>query len=397
MSGTTLRCRVCERNLPLAPVSACPACHGPVDVAYDFTAARLVGGDGAPRSMWRYRDLLPHPPADLDTPGLTPLVAAPRLSEALGIELFLKLEDANPTHSFKDRIAATAVASARAYGFNTICCASTGNLAEAIAARCAANGLEAVVLCPRGDLPLGPVPAYGARVFGVDGGFDDCRELERQLESLFPWGFVGGNLHAVAAEGAKTIAYEIFEQLDSSMPDVIVSPAASGLLLAKLAQGVAELGALGLWREPPPRLYGAQAGGCPPLAAAWADDRPLSRVRPATEVRSLAIGDPVYGDLAVGAARVSGGAIVAVPEEEIAARTAFLAEVSGVFADSAGGVATGALLDLVRSGTIAEGERVVLVVTGSGAKSYGHEVEVTAEEVDFDVDAVLAALGVSPT
>ena len=396
MSGTTLRCRVCERDFPLTPVSACPACHGPVDVAYDLTAARLVAAKGAPRSMWRYADLLPHPPADLDTPGLTPLVAAPRLSEALGIELFLKLEDANPTHSFKDRIAATAVASARSYGFDTICCASTGNLAEAIAARCAANGLEAVVLCPRGDLPLVPVPAYGARVFGVDGGFDECRVLERQLESLFPWGFVGGNLHAVAAEGAKTIAYELFEQLDSSMPDVIVSPAASGLLLAKLAQGVAELGALGLWQEPPPRLYGAQAGGCPPLAAAWADDRPLSRVRPATEVRSLAIGDPVYGDLAVGAARVSGGAIVAVPEEEIAARTAFLAEVSGVYADSAGGVATGALLDLVRSGTIAEGERVVLVVTGSGAKSYGYDVEVAAEEVDFDVDAVLAALGVGP-
>lgn len=397
MSSATLRCRVCERDLPLAPVSTCPACHGPVDVAYDFAAARFVGNDGAPRSMWRYGDLLPHPPADRDTPGMTPLVAAPRLSEALGIELLLKLEDANPTHSFKDRIAATAVASARAFGFGTICCASTGNLAEAIAARCAANGLEAVILCPRGDLPLVPVTAFGARVFGVAGGFDDCRELERQLEFLFPWGFLGGNLRAVAAEGAKTIAYELFEQLESSMPDAIVSPAASGMLIAKLAQGVAELGELGLWREPGPRLYGAQAGGCPPLAAAWADDRPLSRVRPATDVRSLAIGDPVYGDLAVGAARVSGGAILAVPEEEIAARTAFLAELSGVFADSAGGVAIGALLDLVRSGAISEGERVVLVVTGSGLKPYGYDVNVAPEEVDFDVDAVLNALGVSAT
>ncbi len=395
MRGTTLRCRVCERELPLAPVSACPACHGPVDVAYDFTAARLIASEGAARSMWRYGDLLPHVPADLDTPGLTPLVAAPRLSEALGIELLLKLEAANPTHSFKDRIAATAVASAQAYGFRTVCCASTGNLAEAIAARCAASALEAVILCPQGDLPLLPVPAYGARVFGVAGELDDCRELERRLESLFPWGFLGGNLHAAAAEGAKTIAYEIFEQLHSSMPDVIVSPAASGMLLAKLAQGAAELDELGLWRKPPPRLYGAQAGGCPPLAAAWADDRPLSRVRPATRARSLAIGDPVYGDLAMGAARVSGGAIVAVPEEEIAGRTAFLAEASGVVADAAGGVAIGALLDLVRSGTIAEGERVVLIVTGGGAKAFGHEVDVTAEEIDLDVDAVLAALGVS--
>lgn len=389
----TLRCRVCEREAPLGPAAECPACRGPLDVAYDLSAARFAV-EGS-RSMWRYRDLLPHEPPDGDAPGPTPLVAAPRLSEALGIELLLKLEDANPTHSFKDRIAATAVASARAYGFRTVCCASTGNLAEAIAARCAAAGLEAVVLCPRGDLPLVPASAYGARVFGVDGGFDECRQLERELRALFPWGFVGGNLHAVAGEGAKTIAFEIFEQLDGALPEAVVSPAASGTLLAKLAQGFAEIGGLGLSARTPPRLYGAQAGGCPPLAAAWADDRPLSRVRPTTEVRSLAIGDPVYGDLAVGAARVSGGAIVSVPEEEIPLRTAFLAELTGVFADSAGGVAVGALLDLVRTGAIREGERVVLVVTGSGLKPYGHEVEVRAEEVGSDVGSVLAALGVA--
>jgi len=395
VTQAALRCRLCERNQPLAPVADCPVCHGPLDVDYELADAALVPSNGgAPRSMWRYRDFLPDFPADAETPGLTPLVSAPRLSEALGIELFLKREDANPTHSFKDRLAAMAVAAAQSFELETLCCASTGNLGEALAARCAAAGLEAVVLCPGDDLPLVPTATYGAKIFGVDGTYDDCRALERQLESLFPWGFVGGNLHAIAAEGAKTIAYEIAEQLGRRLPDAVVAPVASGTLFGKLAQGFDELAAIGAAAGPRPRLYGAQAGGCPPLAAAWADDRPLSRVRPDTEVRSLAIGDPVYGELAVGAARMSGGAIHAVPEEEIAARTAFLAETTGVFADSAGGVAVGTLLELVRAGAIAEGERVVLVITGSGLKPYGYDVEVAAEEIDGNVESLLAALGV---
>jgi threonine synthase len=365
-------------------------------VAYIGTADVIPTGD-APHSMWRYAARLPHHPPEDSSPGLTPLVPAPRLSEALGVELLLKLEDANPTHSFKDRLAASAVAAAQAFGFETVCCASTGNLGEAVAARCAAAGLEAVVLCPAEDLPLVPLAAYGARVFAVDGSFDDCRALERQLEALFPWGFVGGNLHALASEGAKTIAYELAEQLDRRQPDAVVAPVASGTLIAKLAQGFDELAATGALEAggSRPRLYGAQAGGCPPLAAAWTDDRPPSRVRPHTDVRSLAIGDPAFGDLAVGAARMSGGAIVSVPEDAVEAHTALLAELTGVFADSAGGVALGALLDLLRTGAIEEGERVVLVVTGSGLKPYGHEPVVVAEEIDSDVRAVLAAFGVA--
>jgi threonine synthase len=177
------------------------------------------------------------------------------------------------------------------------------------------------------------------------------------------------------------------------VPDAIVAPVASGTMIAKLAQGFGELGVMEAVDGPLPRLYGAQAGGCPPLAAAWADDRPPSRVLPDTEVRSLAIGDPAYGELAVGAARMSGGAIHAVPETEIAQRTAFLAETAGIFADSAGGVGMGALLELVRTGEIAEGERVVLVVTGSGLKPYGYEVAANVQEIDSDVDSLLAALG----
>jgi threonine synthase len=395
MTRAILRCRVCERTSPLGPLSDCPACDGPLDVDYDLAAAQLVSGNGsAPRSMWRYRDLLPYVSADADTPGMTPLVHAARLSDALGIELLLKLEDANPTHSFKDRVAASAVAAAQAFGFETLCCASTGNLGEALAARCAAAGLEAVVLCPADDAPVAPAASYGAQIFGVHGTFDECRELERRLDGLFPWGFVGGNLHAVASEGAKTIAYEIFEQLDG-LPDAVVTPVASGTLFAKLAQGFDEVTALGAADGPRPRLYGAQASGCPPLAAAWADDRPVSKVLPDTDVRSLAIGDPIHGDLAVGAAKMSGGGIHAVPEHEIGNRTAFLAETTGILADSAGGVALGALLDLVSTGAIEQDERVVLVVTGSGLKPNASDVEVAPAEIDGNVDSLLAALGLS--
>ncbi len=396
MTHTVLRCRLCERTQPLRPRSTCPTCQGPLDVEYRLERLALrTDGDQAPRSMWRYAELLPHVPPDLSTPGLTPLVEAPRLSRALGIELLLKLEDANPTHSFKDRIAATAVAAAQVFGFETLCCSSTGNLGEALAARCASVGLESVLLCPAGDPPAVATATYGAKILSVAGTFDDCRTLERRLEGLFPWGFVEGNLRAVASEGAKTIAYEIAEQLGWQLPDAVVSPAASGTLFAKLAQGFDELAALGAAEGTRPRLYGAQAGGCPPLAAAWADDRPLSKVLPDTEVRSLAIGDPAYGELAVGAARMSGGAINAVPEETIAGSASFLAQMTGVYADSAGGVAFGALLELVRRGDVRPGERVVLVVTGTGLKPYGYDGDCSPQEITSDVDSALAALGVS--
>ncbi len=380
-----LRCRVCEREHELAPLVSCPACHGPLDVHYD--AARLPRpAESAPTSMWRYAELLPLPSRQDETPGFTPLVEAPRLSELLGVELLLKLEDANPTHSIKDRTAACAVAAAEAFGFQTVCCASTGNLADAVAARCASAGLEALVLCPADDHPLFPAPSLGAKVFRVRGSFDDCRALERDLAELFPWAFVGGNLHAFASEGPKTVAYEIAEQLGWSAPHAVVCPVGSGTLLAKVAQGFSELGSAR------PRLYGAQAAGSQPIAAAWAEDRPPSRVHPDTVARALAVGDPAEAELAVGAARTSGGAILAVPEDEIVQRAAQLAELAGVFSDLSGGVALGALFDLVARGAIAAGERVVLVVTGSGLK-LAARAEVEAEEIESEVGAVLAALG----
>ena len=225
-------------------------------------------------------------------------------------------------------------------------------------------GLEGVILSPADtDEPELPSATYGASVFTVRGTFEDCRRLERELEHLFPWGFLEGNLHAFAVEGIKTIAYEIAEQLGWETPDAVVSPVASGTLFAKIAQGFVELADLGLVVDGPPRMYGAQPGGCPPVAAAWADERPPSRVTPNTVARSLAVGDPSYGELAIGAARMSGGSITALPEELIESSTELLAENSGVLADPAGGVAFGTLVELVRSGEIASGERVVLVVT----------------------------------
>jgi threonine synthase len=376
-----LSCRICEATQPLAPFSSCPACSGPLDVRYVWDGSRRLLDEGA---------LLPH---RTSMPSRTPLVSAPRISAALDIDVHLKLESANPTHSFKDRMAASALAAAQGFGIETLFCASTGNLGAAVAAGCAAAGLEGVILSPADDETMLPSATYGATVFKVRGTFEDCRRLERELEHLFPWGFLEGNLHPFAVEGIKTIAYEIAEQLGWETPDAVVTPVASGTLFAKLAQGFVELEDLGLVVDRPPRMYGAQPEGCPPVAAAWADDRPPSRVTPDTIVRSLAVGDPSYGELAIGAARMSGGSITAVAEGRIQSSTELLAENSGVLSDPAGGVAFGALVELVRSGAIKPGERVVLVVTGSGVTPRD-DAQYPARQIEADTDDFLAALGV---
>jgi threonine synthase len=391
VNSAVLSCRICEATHPLAPLSSCAECSGPLDVHYVRNGSRGLLDD--PESLWSHAQLLPH--AAAARPGPTPLAPAPRLSAALGVDVQLKLETANPTHSFKDRMAASAVAAAQGFGIETLFCASTGNLGAAVAARCASAGLEGVILSPADDHSRAlPSAAYGASVFTVRGTFEDCRRLERELEHLFPWGFLEGNLHSFAVEGIKTIAYEIAEQLGWTTPDAVVSPVASGTLFAKLAQGFVELADLGLVIDAPPRMYGAQPAGCPPVAAAWADERPPSRVTPNTIARSLAVGDPSYGELAIGAARMSGGSVTTVPEELIESSTELLAETSGVLADQAGGVAFGALVELVRSGAIAPGERVVLIVSGSSVKPQGDESSYPARQIEADAEDFLAALGV---
>jgi threonine synthase len=396
-SSYALRCRVCEEVTELEALDACRRCDGPTDIVYDWEELRRIvtrrGISAGPESLWRYEGLLPATAGGSVPAGWTPLERIGSLSELLGVELLLKLEGMNPTHSYKDRIAALAIAAALEHGMTTVCCSSTGNLGDAMAAAAAATGLEAIVLAPAG-IGAGAVAARhpGSRVFSITGTYDDCRRLELELGALFPWGFVSGNLHPYASEGAKTISFEIAEQLGWRLPDAIVCPAASGVLFSKLAQGFSELTRVGLGDEPVPKLFAGQSEGSSPIADAFAGDRRISSVEATTDVQSLAVGNPSHGDLALGAARATGGAVLAVSETAIAAHTELLTETVGIEADRASGAAFGALVEAISRGEIDEGSRVVLVVTGSLPRvetAAGGREHVIAP----DAHAVLAALG----
>ena len=397
MTPFALRCRVCEEVSAPEPLDACRRCDGPTDVTYDWDrVARLVTREAiaaGPPSLWRYHDLLPTGAQIEHGAGWTPLVPAAQLSETLGIDLRLKLEDANPTRSYKDRVATMAVSAGLDHGVTTLCCSSTGNLGDAVAAAAAAAGVEAIVLAPAGAESAAVAARHpGARVFAVDGTYDDCRRLELELGALFPWGFVSGNLHPYASEGAKTISFEIAEQLGWRLPDAVVCPAASGTLFSKLAQGFSEVVRAELAEGPLPRLFAGQAEGSSPIADAFAGVRGISRVEADTEFASLAVGDPSYGDLAIGAARATGGRIVAVRGEDIRTNTVLLASTNGVAPDASGGAALGALVDAVRRGEVRPGELVVLVVTGARPEpTEGVASRVTT--VSPEAHAVLTALG----
>jgi threonine synthase len=332
-------------------------------------------------------------------PGLTPLVPATRLASQLGVaELYLKLDTANPTHSFKDRVVAVACAKAQELGLQTLACSSTGNLANAVAARAAVEGLDAVVFCPF-DLErekLVATAVYGARIYAVRGSYDDCSRLTVELSFELPWGFVNVGLRSYYAEGSKTVAYEVAEQLGWEQPDVVVCPIASGSLLSKVGRGFRDFRELGLVSGPAPRLIGGQASGCSPVATAFVEDRPVQPVRPNTIARSLAIGSPADGDAAVNATRESGGSIHAVPEEEVGKNMALLAETSGVFGETAAGVTLGALREAIRRGEVGPEDRVVLLVTGDGLKTPGPVTDRFAPiDIPADADALLAELGIA--
>jgi threonine synthase len=403
--ATALRCRVCETQVGLDPVGVCSHCFGPLDPVYDRdeqrrTVTRETIAAGPP-SIWRYAPLLPvAPPAEQRlAPGLTPLVRAPRLAEALGVgELWLKLDTANPTHSFKDRVVAVAAAKAAEHGATTLACSSTGNLANAVAARAAAEGLEAAILCPADLEPekLIATAVYGARIFGVEGTYDDCSRLTVELSFELDWAFVNVQLRSYYAEGSKTLAFEIAEQLGWTVPDAVVAPIASGAMFSKVHQGFGELLELGLVEGERPRLIGAQAEGCAPVARAFATGERVTPVRPATIARSLAIGSPADGELAVSSARESGGAVHAVAEDEIVENIALLAETTGVFGETAPAVSLGALRESVRRGELGEADRVVLLVTGDGLKTPGLVAErLDPISVQPDADLILETLGVS--
>ena len=378
MAVDALRCRVCESEYPAVASGVCLRCFGPLEPVYDWDeVARSVSRasiEAGPRSLWRYEALLPsRAPQDVDTgPGWTPLVPAPRLARALGVgEVLLKLDHANPTHSFKDRVVAVAAAKAAELGADTLACASTGNLGNAVAARAAAGGLRAVVLYPASVEPekMLATAVYGADMYAVRGSYDDCSRLVVELAGEVDWAFVNVNLRAYYAEGSKTLAFEIAEQLGWELPDAVVAPIASGSLFTKLWQGFDQFRRLGLVEGDAPRLYGGQAEGCSPVAAAFAEERPVSPVRPATVAQSLAIGAPADGDLAIATASASGGAIYAVPEDDVGPNMQLLASLTGVFGETAAGVTIGALRAAAARGEIGEGDRVVALVTGSGLKT----------------------------
>ena len=404
MSVDTLRCRVCEAEYPAVASGSCSRCFGPLEPVYDWDElARTVTRqsiEAGPRSLWRYEALLPTaaPPNIVGGPGWTQLVSAPRLASALGIgEVLLKLDHTNPTHSFKDRVVGVAAAKATELGIDTLACASTGNLGNAVAARAAAGGMRSVVIYPNTVEPekLLATAVYGGEMYAVRGTYDDCSRLIVELSGELDWAFVNVNLRAYYAEGSKTLAFEIAEQLGWELPDAVIAPIASGSLFTKIWQGFEQFRRLGLVEGEAPRLYGGQAQGCAPVAHAFADDRPVSPVRPDTVAHSLAIGAPADGDLATATARASNGAIYAVPEEDVGPNMSLLAGTSGVFGESAAGVTVGALRAAAAAGEIGESDRVVVLVTGTGLKTPQLIESRAGREIEADVDELLEGLGVA--
>jgi threonine synthase len=386
-----LRCRECGAEYELRPTHVCEACFGPLDVAYDYEAIRRVVNRGrieaGPPSMWRYRDLLPvEDEAALVTlgEGFTPLVRADRLGAELGLRnLYLKNDSMNPTNSFKDRVVSVAVSWARAHGFETIGCASTGNLANSVAAYAARAGLECFVFVPDDteDSKLLATGVFEPNVVAVRGSYDDVNRLCSQLMEEYPWAFCNINVRPFYAEGSKTLTFETAEQLGWRLPDEIVVPIASGCQFVRHHRAVQELVDLDLVAPPfrLPRLTGAQALGCAPVYNAWREGTErVKPVRPDTIARSIAIGSPSDGAYVVRIARETGGVVEAVTEEEIVEAMRLLARTEGIFTETAGGVTIGVLAKLARAGRWSGEEVVVAYVTGHGLK--------TPEAVALDVE-----------
>ncbi len=374
-----LRCRICETRYPVELRHVCEECFGPLEVEYDYEALRgVVTHDSiarGPRTMWRYRPLLPVTGdrlVDLGA-GCTPLVRADNLARAVGLDdLYVKNDCVNPTYSFKDRVVAVAASQALTLGIDTLACPSTGNLAAAVSAAAAKAQLPCYVLVPANLEPskIVNMAVYGANVVLVDGTYDDVNRLCSELADTYAWGFVNVNLRPYYAEGSKTLAYEVAESLGWQAPDHVVVPIASGAQLVKIHKGFGELKHLGLISGPAPRVSGAQAEGCAPVARAFREGRDdVLPVKPSTIAKSLAIGNPADGEFALGVVRATGGAIDAATDPEIVAGIRLLAETEGIFAETAGGVTIAVLKKLVATGAIKRGERTVVYITGNGLKT----------------------------
>ncbi|MCU1649566.1 MAG: threonine synthase, partial [Pseudonocardia sp.] len=373
-----LSCRECGHEIPLAPEFACPECFGPLEVAYDFVGVTRERIEAGPKSIWRYASLLPvptdvtrHPNTE---PGMTRLVRAERLGKEIGLKnLWLKDDTGNPTHSFKDRVVAVALAAARELGFSVLACPSTGNLANAVAAAAARAGWRSVVLVPKSleQAKIQMTAVYGGTLIAVDGNYDDVNRLATELAAEEEdWAFVNVNVRPYYAEGSKTLGYEVAEQLGWRLPEQIVVPVASGSQLTKVDKAFRELGTLGLVEPTPYKVFGAQATGCSPVSAAFAEGHDVIRpVRPDTIARSLAIGNPADGPYVLDTVRRTGGAVADVSDAEVVDAIRLLARTEGIFAETAGGVTLACTRKLIESGRLDPEADTVLLITGDGLKT----------------------------
>lgn len=385
-----LVCRECGNNVALGARHVCEECFGPLEVKYDFGSVTRESIEAGPLNMWRYAALLPVPaneanrPADLGA-GFTKLQKSVNLAERLGMKsLYIKDDRDNPTHSFKDRVVAVAMTAGKTLDFKTISCASTGNLANAVAAAAARAGIRSVVLIPD-NLEQGKVltsAVYGTTLVGIHGNYDDVNKLCSEIADDRGYGFVNVNLRPYYAEGSKTLGYEIAEQLGWRLPDQVVIPIASGSLMTKVDKAFKEMIALGLVEAKPYKIYGAQATGCNPVAEAfekgWDVVKPQ---KPHTIAKSLAIGNPADGPYAIDVANRTGGAIGHISDEEIVEGIKLLAETEGIFAETAGGVTVGNLKKFIENGQLDPALETVVLNTGDGLKT----LEAISSSVGFTV------------
>ncbi|WP_096301138.1 threonine synthase [Jatrophihabitans sp. GAS493] len=379
-----LVCRNCGATYPLGAQHACFECFGPLEIGYDAEAlARVTRAEieAGPQSIWRYAGLLPvgqneQTRVESNT-GMTPLIRADRLGAALGFTapLWVKDDSANPTHSFKDRVVSVAMTAARELGFTRIACASTGNLANSVAAHAARIGMDSIVFIPSDLEPAKIVQSsiYGTTLVGIQGSYDDvnrlCSELS-ETDEFEATGFVNVNVRPYYAEGSKTLGFEVAEQLGWRIPPQIVAPMASGSLLTKVNKAFKELVAAGLVDASSWKVFGAQSAGCSPIATAFAEGKDvITPVKPTGIAKSLNIGNPADGPYALDVVRTTGGAMASVDDDEIRAGIRLLASTTGVFAETAGGVTVAVLKKLVESGQLDPSVETVIYNTGDGLKT----------------------------
>ena len=375
-----LKCRECGRLYPKEPIYVCEYCFGPLEVDYDYEKIKhkLTKDvlESRPKTMWRYRELLPidkEPVVGLDT-GFTPLIRARNLEKALGVkELYLKDDSVNhPTMSFKDRVVSVAISKAKEFGFDTVACASTGNLANSVAAQSAIAGLKRYIFIPA-DLELGKVIGsliYNPILVAVDGNYDQVNRLCSEIATKYKWAFVNINIRPYYAEGSKTYGYEIIEQLGWKAPKHIIVPCAGGSLITKIWKALKEFLNIGFIDKFDTKMYASQAAGCNPIVTAVKENLDIIKpVKPNTIAKSLAIGNPADGVYAAGAVKESGGWAEDVSDDEIVEAIKLLASTEGVFTETAGGVTLGAAKKLIEQGRIPRNESIVVCITGNGLKT----------------------------